>query len=261
MGLLSGRVAVVTGATTGVGLAIARTLAGAGASLTIAGPGSSKDTERVRTELAEEFGVDVFFSAVDMRHGGEVSALVQNAVAAFDSVDVLVNTTGPHPTGPVEDYAAERWDFAVATTLSAAFHTIRRAIPEMRKRRWGRIVNIASPLSSVGFPARAAQAAAEHGLVGLTRSVALEVATIGITVNCISVGQVWTPHAEKQVPATMKARWMSEEQVKSEMLAPQPTRQFVSVEQVAALTLFLCTDAAAQITGANLAVDGGWTAQ
>ena len=180
---------------------------------------------------------------------------------AFGSVDVLVNNAGIQFVSPIEEFPLEKWDAIIAINLSSAFHTIRAAVPGMKARRWGRIINTASAHSLIASPFKGAYVAAKHGIVGLTKTVALETATAGITCNCISPGYVWTPLVERQIPDTMKARGMTEEQVKRDvLLAAQPTKEFVTVEQVAALALYLCSDAAAPITGANLSIDGGWTA-
>src|SRR6202140_214258 len=181
---------------------------------------------------------------------------------SFGAVDILVNNAGIQHVAPIEDFPIEKWDQIIAINLSAAFHAIRAVVPGMKARKWGRIVSTASAHSLVASPFKAAYVAAKHGLAGLTKTVALELATFGVTANCISPGYVWTPLVEKQIPDTAKARGMTEEQVKNDvLLAAQPTKQFVTVEQVAALAVFLCSDAAAQITGANLSIDGGWTAQ
>jgi 3-hydroxybutyrate dehydrogenase len=188
--------------------------------------------------------------------------MVAGAVKAFGAVDVLVNNAGIQHVAPIEEFPPEKWDAIIGINLSSSFHTIRAAVPGMKARQWGRIVNVASAHSLVASPFKAAYVAAKHGLVGLTKTVALELATCGVTANCISPGYVWTPLVERQIPDTMKARGLTEEQVKRDvLLAAQPTKRFVSIEQVAALALYLCSDAAAAITGANLPIDGGWTAQ
>jgi 3-hydroxybutyrate dehydrogenase len=188
--------------------------------------------------------------------------MVATAEKTFGSVDILVNNAGIQHVSPIEDFPIEKWNQIIAINLSSAFHAIRAAVPGMKKRKWGRIISTASAHSLVASPFKVAYVAAKHGIAGITKTVALEVATHGITVNCISPGYVWTPLVEKQIPDTMKARNMTEEQVKQEvMLAAQPTKQFVTVDQVASLAVYLCSDAASQITGANLSIDGGWTAQ
>jgi 3-hydroxybutyrate dehydrogenase len=197
-----------------------------------------------------------------MTKPAEIADMIRTAEKTYGSVDILVNNAGIQHVAPIEEFPIEKWNQIIAINLSAAFHTIRAAVPGMKARKWGRIINTASAHSLVASPFKAAYVTAKHGLVGLTKTVALEVATLGITANCISPGYVWTPLVEKQIPDTMKARGLTKEQVKQDvLLAAQPTKQFVTVEQVAALALYLCSDAAAQITGANLSIDGGWTAQ
>jgi 3-hydroxybutyrate dehydrogenase len=187
--------------------------------------------------------------------------MVADAEKRLGSLDILVNNAGIQFVSPIEDFPPEKWDAIIAINLSAAFHTIRAAVPGMKARKWGRIVNTASAHSLVASPFKAAYVAAKHGLAGLTKTVALELATFGVTANCISPGYVWTPLVERQIPDTMKARNLTREQVINEvMLAAQPTKRFVTVDQVAAMAVYLCSDAAAEITGANFSIDGGWTA-
>ena len=188
--------------------------------------------------------------------------MVRQAQKTFGAVDILVNNAGIQFVSPIEDFPVEKWDQIIAINLSSAFHAIRAAVPGMKARGWGRIINTASAHSLVASPFKSAYVAAKHGIAGLTKTVALEVATHGVTVNCISPGYVWTPLVEKQIPDTMKARNMTREQVINDvLLKAQPTKQFVTVDQVAALAVFLCSDAASQITGTNLSMDGGWTAE
>jgi 3-hydroxybutyrate dehydrogenase len=192
----------------------------------------------------------------------EIAAMVALAESTFGSVDVLVNNAGIQFVSPIEDFPIEKWDQIIAINLTSAFHAIRAAVPGMKQRGWGRIISTASAHSLVASPFKAAYVAAKHGIAGLTKTVALETATHGITVNCISPGYVWTPLVENQIPDTMKARGMTREQVINDVLLDsQPTKQFVTVDEVAAIAVFLCTDAAKQMTGANLSVDGGWTAE
>ncbi len=196
-----------------------------------------------------------------MTKPAEIAAMVAAAEAAFGSVDILVNNAGIQFVSPIEEFPIEKWDQIIAINLSSAFHAIRAAVPGMKRNKWGRIVNTASAHSLVASPFKAAYVAAKHGVVGLTKTVALELATHGVTANCISPGYVWTPLVERQIPDTMKARNMSREDViEKVLLAAQPTKQFVTVEQVAAALVFLCSDAASQITGTNISMDGGWTA-
>jgi 3-hydroxybutyrate dehydrogenase len=258
---LSSRNALVTGSTSGIGLAIARALAKDGANLVINGMGDPAAIEKERSGIEKEFGVTAVYDGADMTKPAEIAAMVANAQKRLGSLDILVNNAGIQFVSPIEDFPVDKWDAIIAINLSAAFHAIRAAVPGMKAKKWGRIISTASAHSLVASPFKAAYVSAKHGLAGLTKTVALELATFGVTVNCISPGYVWTPLVEKQIPDTMKARNMTRDQVLNEvMLAAQPTKEFVTVEQVAALAVYLCSDAAAQITGANLSVDGGWTA-
>jgi 3-hydroxybutyrate dehydrogenase len=260
--MLKGKSAVVTGSTSGIGLAIAKVLAQAGANVTINGFGDKAAIEAERAGIEKQFGVKASYSPADMTKPAEIADMIRTAEKTYGAVDILVNNAGIQHVAPIEEFPIEKWDQIIAINLSAAFHAIRAAIPGMKARKWGRIVSTASAHSLVASPFKSAYVTAKHGLTGLTKTVALEVATLGITANCISPGYVWTPLVEKQIPDTMMARGMTEEQVKQDvLLAAQPTKQFVTPEQVAALALYLCSDAAAQITGANLSIDGGWTAQ
>jgi len=260
--MLKGKSAVVTGSTSGIGLAIAKALAQAGANVTINGFGDKAAIEAERAGIEKAFGVKASYSPADMTKPAEIADMIRAAEKTYGAVDILVNNAGIQHVAPIEEFPIEKWDQIIAINLSAAFHAIRAAIPGMKARKWGRIVSTASAHSLVASPFKAAYVTAKHGLTGLTKTVALEVATLGITANCISPGYVWTPLVEKQIPDTMKARGMTEEQVKQDvLLAAQPTKQFVTPEQVASLALYLCSDAAAQITGANIPIDGGWTAQ
>jgi 3-hydroxybutyrate dehydrogenase len=259
--ILKNKSAVVTGSTSGIGLAIARAMAKEGANVVINGFGDAPAIEQERTGIETEFGVKAIYSAADMTKPAEIDAMVRQAEEAFGSVDVLVNNAGIQFVSPIENFPTEKWDQIIAINLSSAFHTMHAAIPGMKARGWGRIIATASAHSLVASPFKAAYVAAKHGIAGLTKTAALELATSGVTVNCISPGYVWTPLVEKQIPDTMKARGMTKEQVMNDvLLEAQPTKQFVTVEQVAALAVFLCSDAASQITGANLSMDGGWTA-
>ena len=259
--MLKGKTGLVTGSTSGIGLAIARALAAQGANITINGFGEAAAIEQERLGIEKEFGVRAFYSPADMTKPAEIADMVHATERTFGSLDVLVNNAGIQYVAPVEEFPIEKWDQIIAINLSSAFHAIRAAVPGMKSRKWGRIISTASAHSLVASPFKAAYVSAKHGIAGLTKTVALEVATMGITVNCISPGYVWTPLVEKQIPDTMKARGMTEEQVKRDvLLAAQPTKEFVTVDEVASLAVYLCSDAARSITGANLSIDGGWTA-
>jgi 3-hydroxybutyrate dehydrogenase len=258
---LTSKTAVVTGSTSGIGLAIARALAKEGANVVVNGFGDAEAIEKERAGIEREFGVKAIHSPADMAKPAEIEEMIRLAERTFGGVDILVNNAGIQFVSPVEEFPVEKWDQIIAINLSSAFHAIRAAVPGMKARKWGRIVNTASAHSLVASPFKSAYVAAKHGIAGLTKTVALEVATDGITVNCISPGYVWTPLVEKQIPDTMKARGLTKEQVINDVfLEAQPTKQFVTVDQVAALAVFLCSDAASQITGTNLSMDGGWTA-
>jgi 3-hydroxybutyrate dehydrogenase len=259
--MLKGKNAVITGSTSGIGLGIARALAKDGANVLINGFGDKSDIENERSAIEKEFGVKAIYSPADMTKPAEIAGMVQMAATTFGSCDILVNNAGVQYVAPIEEFPIEKWDQIIAINLSAAFHAIRAAVPGMKKHKWGRIISTASAHSLVASPFKVAYIAAKHGIAGITKTVALETATFGITVNCISPGYVWTPLVAKQIPDTMKARNMTEEQVKNDvLLAAQPTKQFVTIDQVASLALYLTSDSAASITGANLSIDGGWTA-
>lgn len=258
---LKGRRALVTGSTSGIGLAIARGLAVEGAHVVINGFGAPEQVEKERSSIETEFGVKALYNGADMSKADEIVAMIRAVELAWGGVDILVNNAGVQFVSPIEDFPPEKWDQILAINLSSAFHTIRAAAAGMKARKWGRIINTASAHSLVASPFKSAYVAAKHGLAGLTKTVALELATYGITANCISPGYVWTPLVANQIPETMKARNLTREQVINDvLLAAQPTKQFVTVEQIAALVVFLCSDAASQMTGTNLSVDGGWTA-
>lgn len=259
---LKGKTAVVTGSTSGIGLAIARGFAKDGANVMINGFGKPEDIEKERAAIEADFGVKALHSPADMTKPAEIDVMVKAAVDAFGSIDVLVNNAGMQFVSPVDEFPAEKWEMIIALNLSAAFYAMKAAIPHMKAAGWGRIISTASAHSIVASPFKSAYVAAKHGIVGLSKTAALELAKDKITVNCISPGYVWTPLVEGQIPDTMKSRGLTKEQVINDvLLAAQPTKEFVTVDQVAAIAAFLCTDAAANITGANLSVDGGWTAQ
>ena len=256
------RTAIVTGSTSGIGLAIAEALAADGCRIVVNSFSDTANDRTIASMIGRKHGVDAVYMQADMSKPAECRALVANAKEHFGSVDILVNNAGIQHVAPVDEFPVEKWDAIIAINLSSAFHTTRAAIPGMKARGWGRIINTASAHSLVASPYKSAYVAAKHGIAGFTKTIALEVATSGITVNCISPGYVWTPLVERQIPDTMKARGLTKEQVINDvLLAAQPTKQFVTVDQVAALAVFLCSDAASQITGANLPMDGGWTAQ
>jgi 3-hydroxybutyrate dehydrogenase len=254
--------AVVTGSTSGIGLAIARALAKEGADVMINGFGDPKAIEDERATIEREFKVKCVYNGADMAKGAEVEAMIADAAARLGTVDIVVNNAGIQFVSPIEDFPAEKWNAIIAINLVSAYHTIHAAVPGMKAQKWGRIINTASAHSLTASPFKSAYVSAKHGIAGLTKTVALELATFGVTCNCISPGYVWTPLVANQIPDTMKARNMTREQVINEvMLDRQPTKQFVTVDQIAAMAVYLCSDAASQITGANISIDGGWTAQ
>jgi 3-hydroxybutyrate dehydrogenase len=259
--MLKGKAALVTGSTSGIGLGIAEAFAREGANIVLNGFGDPAEIERLRGELAKRHGVKVLYQGADMSRPEAIGQMMKAAAEAFGSLDVVVNNAGIQHVAPVEEFPVAKWDAILAINLSAAFHTTRLALPAMKQKGWGRIVNIASAHALVASPFKAAYVAAKHGIAGLTKTVALEAAEAGVTVNAICPGYVWTPLVEKQIPDTARSRGISEEQVKRDvLLAAQPTKKFVTVEEVAALALFLCSDAAASLTGAIVPLDGGWTA-
>jgi 3-hydroxybutyrate dehydrogenase len=259
--MLKGKAAVVTGSTSGIGLAIARGLGAAGADVMINGFGEVAAIEAERAGIESEYGVRAVYNGADMSKGEEIAAMIAAAEAEFGKVDILINNAGIQFVSPIEEFPLAKWDAIIAINLSAAFHATRAVVPGMKARKWGRIISTASAHSIIASPYKSAYVAAKHGVNGLMKTVALELATHGVTANCISPGYVWTPLVEKQIPDTMKARGMTKEQVINDvLLEAQPTKQFVTNEQMAALAVFLCSEAAAQLTGAIIPVDGGWTA-
>jgi 3-hydroxybutyrate dehydrogenase len=259
--MLTGKTAVITGSTSGIGLGIAEKLARSGANIVLNGFGDAKAIEDTRAKLARDTNVGVVYSPADMTHPAEIAAMIDLAAQEFGRVDILVNNAGIQHVDPIEEFPTDKWDAIIAISLSAAFHTTRLVVPAMKQKNWGRIVNIASAHALVASPFKSAYVAAKHGLAGLTKTVALEVATHGITVNAVCPGYVLTPLVEHQIPEQAKARGISEEAVvRDVLLAAQPTKHFVEVSQVASLVDYLCSDDAASITGAILPIDGGWTA-
>jgi len=253
--ILEGKVALVTGSTSGIGLAIAKALATEGAKLMINGFGDPADIARECEELG------AIHDAADLSDPAAIEKMMRRCADELGGPDILVNNAGIQHVSPVESFPPEKWDAIIAINLSAAFHTIRLALPGMKAKGWGRIINTASAHSLVASPNKSAYVAAKHGVAGLTKTVALEAARDGVTVNCISPGYVWTQLVENQIPDTMKARGLTREQVMNDvLLAAQPTKRFVTPEEVAAFALFLCRDEGGSITGANLSMDGGWTA-
>ncbi len=260
--MLHNKVALITGSTSGIGLGIARGFAAEGCHIVLNGFGDPHEIAALRAGLAEEFDVEVDYDGADMSHADEIEAMIKRTQATLGGLDILVNNAGIQHVAPVDEFPLDKWNAIIAINLSAAFHTIRAALPLMKTNRWGRIINVASAHALVASPYKSAYVAAKHGVAGLTKTVALEVAEQGITVNAICPGYVLTPLVAKQIPDTAKARGISEDEVKrTVLLAAQPTRQFVTVEQVAALSLFLAGDNAASITGAIIPIEGGWTAQ
>lgn len=260
--MVKGKTALVTGSTSGIGQGIATRLASDGANIVLNGFGDAPQIEALRKELAAKNGVDVVYDGADMTKPDAIAAMMKKAIDRFGAVDILVNNAGVQHVAPVDEFPVDKWDFIIALNLSSAFHTTRLALPAMKKRRWGRIVNIASAHALVASPFKSAYVSAKHGLAGFTKTVALEVAQQGITANAICPGYVRTPLVDKQIPEQAKAHGISEDRVIREViLAPQPTKEFVKVDEVAALAAYLCSDAAAAITGAMLSIDGGWTAE
>jgi 3-hydroxybutyrate dehydrogenase len=258
---LAGKTALITGSTSGIGLAYAKALAAEGANIVINGFGDKDAIEQERLALEQASGAKALYSGHDLTKVEEIEAMMREAADAFGGVDILINNAGMQHVAPVEDFPLDKWSLILKLNLEAAFHTTRLGVPYMKQKKWGRIIQTASAHSLVASPFKSAYVTAKHGLAGFTKTIALELATFGVTANCISPGYVWTPLVESQIPDTMKARGLTREQVINDvLLESQPTKQFVTTEQVAATALFLCSDAASNITGANLSVDGGWTA-
>jgi 3-hydroxybutyrate dehydrogenase len=259
---LYGKSAIVTGSTSGIGLGIARAFAAAGVNVMLNGFASEDEFQETLNELKNKYGVKAVYSSADMSKPDEVARMVLDAGIAFGEVDILVNNAGIQHVEAIETFPTKKWDAIIAVDLSAAFHAIRAALPGMKERGWGRIINVASAHALVASPFKSAYVAAKHGVLGLTKTVALEAAEHGVTVNAICPGYVLTPLVQKQIPETAKARHLTEEQViRDVLLHAQPTRKFVTTEEIGAMAVFLCTTAAQSITGAAIPVEGGWTAQ
>ena len=259
--MIRGKTAVVTGSTSGIGLGIARAFAREGATIVLNGFGDVAAIEAARAAIETEFGVTCFYCGADMSDAVAIAAMMVEVEQKFGGVDLLVNNAGIQFVSPIEDFPVDKWDKIIAINLTSSFHTIRAAVPGMKARGWGRIINLASAHALVASPYKSAYVAAKHGIAGLTKTVALEVATQGITCNAICPGYVWTPLVEAQIPDTMAARKMTKEQVIEDvLLKAQPTKQFVTIDEVAALAVYLASDAAKGMTGSILSLDGGWTA-
>ncbi len=260
--MLKNKTAIVTGSTSGIGLGIARSLGAAGAHLMLNGFGDAAQIEALRAGLAQEFGIKVGYSGADISKPEQIRAMVEQATKELGSVDILVNNAGIQHTAPVDEFPEDRWDAVISINLSSNFHAIKAVLPQMKARNWGRIVNIASVHGLVASKEKAAYVAAKHGVIGLTKTVALEMAQTGITCNAICPGWVLTPLVQKQIDDRAQREGIPVEQAKSDLLAEkQPSGEFATPEQMGALCVFLCSDAAAQIRGAALPVDGAWLAQ
>jgi 3-hydroxybutyrate dehydrogenase len=257
---LQDKTAVITGSTSGIGLGIAQALARDGANIVMNGLGTETDNAKAIAAV-KEHGTRVAFDGANMLRHNQIADMIAKAEKTFGAVDILVNNAGIQHVAPIEEFPIEQWDSIIAINLTSAFHTTRAAVPGMKRRKWGRIINICSAHSLRASPFKSAYVSAKHGLAGFTKTVALELAEHGVTANAISPGFVWTPLVEKQIPDLAKSENISLEQAKKQVLSRQPTNQFVTVEQVAALAAFLAGQNAASITGANYAIDGGWTAQ
>lgn len=259
---LKDKVAVVTGSTSGIGQGIARALAAQGVHIVLNGMGDAAQIEKDRAQIEKDHGVKAVFHGADLTKPDQIEDLINTAETTFGRLDILVNNAGIQHVAPIDQFPVEKWDAIIALNLTASFHTIRHALPLMRQNKWGRIIQIASAHALVASPNKSAYVSAKHGIAGLTKSVALETAIDNITVNAICPGYVWTPLVENQIGDTMKTRGMTKEEViNNVLLGAEPTKKFTTVDQIGALALFLCSDAAENITGSLQAIDGGWTAQ
>lgn len=260
--MLSGKSALVTGSTSGIGLAIARALAGEGCNIVLNGFGDEDEIEQILADINSRRGVRAIYSGADLTEPTAIEKLAEESLKAFRTIDIVVNNAGIQHVSPIDEFPPEKWDAIIAINLSSTFHTTRLLLPAMKASGWGRIINIASAHGLVASPYKSAYVAAKHGLLGITKTIALEVAQLGITCNAICPGYVLTPLVEGQVDDTAKARGISRESVKRDvLLAAQPTKQFVAPEEIGGLVVFLAGESAAQINGAALPIDGGWTAQ
>jgi len=257
---LKNRTAVITGSTSGIGLGIARAFAAEGCNIVLNGL-PTPDCEAMRAGIEAQFGVRALFDPANMAKTDEVRGLIKRAEAAFGAVDILVNNAGIQHVSPIEDFPEDKLDLIMRINFYSGYHATAAALPGMKARKWGRVINITSAHGLVASPFKSAYVASKHAVAGMAKTVALEVATDGITVNCIAPGYVWTPLVEKQIPDTMATRNMTRDEVINEvLLKAQPTKRFVSIEEVAATAVFLASDAAASMTGTTISVDGGWTA-
>jgi 3-hydroxybutyrate dehydrogenase len=260
--MLKGRKAVVTGSTSGIGEGVARALAAQGASVMLNGFGDAAEIEKLRSSMAAQYGVEVLYNPSDLSKADECEGLIRDAEKRLGAVDILVNNAGVQFVAPIEDFPVDRWNQIIAINLSSTFHTIRAALPGMKKNGWGRLVNIASTHGLVASAGKVAYVAAKHGVVGITKTVALETATSGITCNAICPGWVLTPLVQKQIDDRSAKEGIDEATAKSKLLAEkQPSGRFTSTSDIGALAVFLCSEGAQNLTGANIPVDGAWTAQ
>jgi len=260
--MFKGLTALVTGSTSGIGLGIATVLASRGANVVLNGFGDPAEIDAIRRRLSTEYDVGVRYEGADLLKQDAIESMMGRAIEEFGAIDILVNNAGIQHVAPIDEFPIDKWNAIIALNLTASFHTIRLALPRMKAKTWGRIINIASAHALVASPYKSAYVAAKHGIAGLTKTVALEVAQHGITMNAVCPGYVWTPLVQKQIPDTAKARGLTEQQVVNDVLLhAQPTKQFVQVDEVAALTAFLASRDAASVTGAVIPIDGGWTSQ